>query len=615
MNTSETASQRESNSLSPSFSVETGTCGDWTLAFSTGPFKIPKRRPDSRWSLEGNDEGWQLWLSTPSKDWRGFPFIRIETHLWKAWLFGELYGTFDPAHTLYSLLHRNTSAASLSGHFHILAHDKSANEWHIWTNRYATLHVYRGLSVQHPAISSFLQAVNAAVDHTELDWLGLTGFFRLGFFADDRTQFLDIKILRPASHYRFDHRGKLIKEKRYWDWSYVPQEDRSYDDTVDEFAEIFRAVMIELTGGGRIGIPISGGLDSRSTVAAIDPYDLKNNRLWFYSYGYGENSIETSIAKKIAEVRELPIHTFLIQPYLFQSLELIVNCLEGFQDVTQSRQAAIRNDLHDETDWLIAAHLGDLFLDDMGLFDSQPVSMATSGLLEYVLAKFKKPGDWLIKELCQPQLGSLDAESVVRDLIQDRLATFDSIAEPDFRLKAYKTDQWSARWTTSSIRMFQAASFPRLPFYDTRLADFFMTVPSRFVAGRRLQIDYLKRYAPDMASVNWQVTGTALFKHGKHDPWNIPRRALKKGIRWLTGQEVIERNWEVQFLNEAGRQGLNQWLLQSGLQLHEFIPQTKVSDLIRTFYSGSPTPQSGYTVAMLLTFSAWLELHGNQYRQ
>ena len=50
-------------------------------------------------------------------------------------------------------------------------------------------------------------------------------------------------------------------------------------------------------------------------------------------------------------------------------------------------------------------------------------------------------------------------------------------------------EQWSARWTTASLRMFQSAAFPRLPFYDTRLADFFATVPTPLVAGRRLQID------------------------------------------------------------------------------------------------------------------------------
>ena len=61
--------------------------------------------------------------------------------------------------------------------------------------------------------------------------------------------------------------------------------------------------------------------------------------------------------------------------------------------------------------------------------------------------------------------------------------------------------------------MFQPGAFPRLPFYDTRLSDFFCTVPSEFVSQRRLQIDYLKNFAPDLARIKWQVYDTNLYRH------------------------------------------------------------------------------------------------------
>ena len=61
--------------------------------------------------------------------------------------------------------------------------------------------------------------------------------------------------------------------------------------------------------------------------------------------------------------------------------------------------------------------------------------------------------------------------------------------------------------------MYQAGAFPRLPFYDTRLADFFATVPTAFVKGRRLQIDYLKRFAPDLARIKWQAYDTNLYRY------------------------------------------------------------------------------------------------------
>jgi hypothetical protein len=174
-------------------------------------------------------------------------------------------------------------------------------------------------------------------------------------------------------------------------------------------------------------------------------------------------------------------------------------------------------------------------------------------------------------------------------------------------VKAFKTDQWSFRWTLSSIRMFQAAAFPRLPFYDIRLADFFCTVPSDFVSGRRLQIDYLKRFAPDLARIEWQARGANLYRCQNHDIWQWPYRAVKKAARLLTGKKIIERNWEVQFGGEQGQKGLSHWLLRPGLRLHDLVPRAKIEQLLRDFRADPLKDGRGYTVSMLLTFSAFLQ--------
>ncbi|HNS39322.1 MAG TPA: hypothetical protein PKJ56_03625, partial [Promineifilum sp.] len=220
----------------------------------------------------------------------------------------------------------------------------------------------------------------------------------------------------------------------------------------------------------------------------------------------------------------------------------------------------------------------------------------------------------LLGILCKPHLGGREPAVVLRELMSDELKRLPDIADPDFLIKALKTEQWSARWTTASIRAFQAAAFPRLPFYDTRLSDFFTTVPTAFVAGRRLQIDYLKRYAPDLAAVEWQVTGANLFKAGRPDPWTAVKRAINKGRRKLEGRVVIERNWEVQFLGPEGRQGLEYWLLRPGLTIYEFISPQRLAALIEAFYESPWADKRSYPMAMLLTFSAWLELQGGRVR-
>jgi hypothetical protein len=284
---------------------------------------------------------------------------------------------------------------------------------------------------------------------------------------------------------------------------------------------------------------------------------------------------------------------------------------EGFQDITICRQAAVVDKIGVKADHLIAAHMGDLWLDDMGLVNKILPSKNHDRLARYVFNKIVKPGRlWLLANLCPSNLRSDGPDKVLWEIILQEIEKTNYIEDQDFRVKAFKVDQWVFRWTNASLRMFQPAAFPRLPFYDTRLSDFFCTVPSEFVSQRRLQIDYLKRFAPDLARIKWEVYDTNLWRYQHFHTWLLPKRALKKAWRILTHQQVVQRNWEVQFLSPVGRQGLERWLLRPGLRLHEFVAPAALQALVQTFYDQPLDPQRGYTVSMLLTFSAWLERYG-----
>lgn len=587
----------------PDVRHDAGTIGDWLLTFSSGETLLPSRRDDG-WREAARGAAWRVWTAQPGDGWRGAPTIAVETREWSARLIGELYATPHPAAAVADVVVGHASPDTLNGHFLLAARHRPSDEWHVWTNRHATLHAYLATNGSRVALGTFLPAVAAAAGCAELDWASLTTFFGFGFFAADRTHLAGARILRPATHYRFDGAGRLLGETRYWTWRHEPDRGRSYNDTLDAFATLFAAVMRDLTADGRIAVPISGGLDSRSTVATVTLDSPAAGRLWAYSYGYGDDSTETRIAGRVAAARDLPFDAFTIRPYLFSRLPAIMAAVEGFEDVTQCRQAAVVEEIDRRADYVVAAHLGDLYLDDMGLVDAA----AGADVLDVTLKKVRKSGgDWLLENLCAPRLDGAEPERVLRDAVAGELARLEPIAEPDFRVKAFKVDQWCARWTTVALRVFQSAAFPRLPFYDTRLADFFLTVPTAYLAGRRLQIDYLKRYAPDLARVPWQATGRDLFHNGRDGALDYGRRAVRKGWRQVTGGKTIERNWEVQFMGAAGRAGLAHHLLRPGLALHEFVSPQAIGALLEAFECDPYADKRSYSVAMLLTFSAWLE--------
>lgn len=609
--------------------------GDALITFGGDAAVVPSRTGER---TSGTPGPAGLHLMPTGDGWTGFPLTSVRAGDWRAWLLGELYGLdgISSADMVRQAVTGSVDVTNLNGHYLLLAHHAGAEEWHVWTNRFGTVHAFLASCQGGAALGTYFPAVAAAASARELDWQGLTGFFGFGFFPQDRTFYRDVKILRPATHHVLDALGKTKTSDRYWTWDYRPNRRRSYDDTLGELAGHLENVMVDHTAGGRVALPISGGLDSRTTVAALMPHVFGSTSggrpgeavasegraasahgdresfgaitmPWSYSYGYSDRSIETRIARRVAEAAGLPFQAFTIPPYLFEKLDDVLEAAAGFTDVTHCRPAAVIGEIGRRANVMVAAHWGDVWFDDMGLLDASD-DMKHSSIVDHALQKLEKRGSaFLLEHLCRPHLNGADPKHVLRDLVSSELERLGHIDEPDFRMKAFKTDQWSFRWTLAAMPVFQKGVFPRLTFYDYRLTDFFATVPSDVLEGRRLQVDYLKRFAPNLARITWERHEANLYHYQYANSWLLPKRLFKKA--WRMVRPPVQRNWERQFMNPEGRRGLERRLLRGGRPVHDFISHAEISRLVEEFYD-HPSPSRGYAVSMLLTFSAWLENFG-----
>lgn len=586
---------------------ESATCGDWQLRFDAS--EPCGGRTEGPWRRVFDAGGGALWVQEPVNGWRGSPWLEVrqvaegasggEAEPAVAWLQGELYGGDTEIATAVLESISGSFAGDLDGHFVLVGWD--GRRWHVVTNRLGTLHAYRHDAPGGSFGSSF--SLVAQASRRELNDEALAAWCSHGFFPDDRTHWRDVRILRPGMHYRIESSGRAFRATRTWQWRWQPDTERSFEETADSFGHLLAQVMDELTAEGRLAIPISGGLDSRSTVAALGRRRCEEKRIWSYSYGWSPTSIEISIAREIAALRSLRFEPRVIGPYLLDDLGRVCSFLEGMQDVTLPRQVAVQPLLQRDSDSVVAAHWGDVWLDDLGLTTARDSEASLDQrLLAEALRRFRRPGrEWLLKHLVSPRIA--DPERTADAWVRDGLADYGHLEDPDYRLKAFKTDHWSFRWTTASLRAFQAAAFPRLPFYDRRLVDFFATVPSGYLAGRRLQIESLKRSAPDLAGVTWQKTGVNLFTNPAGLSARLQRTAAKIARRWHARPEV-DRNWEVQFAGAYFDR--LQSVLESSPSLNHLVAREPLRRLLREFRS-TRDRERGYAVSMLLTMSAWLD--------
>jgi hypothetical protein len=572
--------------------------GDLLLTFKQGDPHFPVRN-QIRWENLTKIDGASLWFTKTNELWQGFPVQKQVDRRWRIWLLGELT---EPEADLSRCI---TSPGSVNGNFLVIGHDSELGQWHILTNRMGTLHIYAGSDCRRTTVGTFSPAVAKAAGARQLDWSALAGFFTFGFFPDDHTFWHDVHLIGPATHLVLDKNGEQVSESSYWHWDYQPDPKITYDRALDAFGGIFEVIINQMLDNKRYALPISGGLDSRCTVAALKPENLTHSVP--FSYGYSDRSIETEIAKDIARARQLPIRTWTIQPYLFELLPRVLSCLEGYQDLTQTRQAYVIDILADDTTHILAAHWGDVWLDDMGFTDhaGAPSDEALSAILAH---KYAKRGSDLLLTLFRDQFPTKNP-SLLQAQINDELKAFRSVGDLDFKVKLWKTQTWSHRWTLASLRMYQARLFPLLPFYDNRMVDFFLTLPSHFVKGRRFQIEYLKRVAPDLARVRWQPFDANLYEYRHFNTWLLPRRIYKKIKRSLSGKPTLQRNWEVQFLKDGNQENLRQSLCAPGLKLHDYAEKGDLDQAVDAFLR-KPDSANGYEMSMLLTLSAWLERYG-----
>ena len=576
--------------------------GDLLLIFGPEGGVLHGRNRTSPSSILAQTNEWSLYSFPTTPHWKGYPLMDFSFGNWQVWLLGEIYGVSDTEEAqrlVKDSIEGVRNFSKLNGHYLVLAWNSEKLQWNLWTNRLGTLHAYRAKN----AIGTCFNTIARVAGNSDLDIEGILGFFAFGFFPQNRTYCKAIQIIRPSTHEVFDASGRKISEKRYWSWLFNPDTARNYENTVDEFGSVLHEVMADLCRDGKIMIPISGGLDSRSTVAAI--YENNNSTiedLRAFSYGYTPHSVELRIARRIAMARNIPFDSVLISKYLFESLSDILDAVEGFQDVTQSRQASVAQHLRGHGDYVIAAHWGDVWLDDT----DAGVMRNDNEIQSAAMKKFRKPSRWLLENFNFSLPGTKSIDDVLLQMIDEELSGLNGIDDSEFKLKALKTEQWSFRWTTSSLRAYQLGAFPRLPFYDTRIIDFFSTVPSDFVRERRLQVDYLKRFAPDLARISWQVFDANLYSYQHYQTWLLPKRVFKKLRRVFSSRPEIHRNWEAQFLHDEGRTALRQYLTSGpGSNIEEFFPSAKIQSLLDELFV-SPSPENGYVVAMLLTFAAWL---------
>lgn len=552
-----------------------------------------------------DNDAWQhkgvYWQSMP-KGVQQYPYLNtVDNDAFSLLILGQFYEQVDKDALFRSVVDQVSGYSDKyndpAGHYILFLIDKQHGDVHVFTDRFGTYHAYIYDDGSNAAIATFYLGLAKQAMNKDLDWEGLTGFFTMGFFPNTSTYLKCIKVLEPATHYHFNDHLKIVSQRRYWNW--VEKDERkSVDEYLHDMHTSLSTSLNTAVADKRVALPISGGLDSR-TVAGIltDKDDKSYSSIWGYSYGFAKGPAETKIAGEIARTRNIPFHYYAVPRYLFDNITRIAESTDLFSYIDGTRQASTVDMIKEKADVVIGGHWGDVWLNDMG------VQQDSDFLPAFQKKIIKRGSDWFIDNMCSQHVPN--SKDLLNDYFLTAIGKYDHIKNPDLKMKIYKTDHWSFRWTLSGTRMYQAGAMPVLPFYDKHVVDALVNVPTELLKGRGLQVEYLKKYHRDLAKVPWQEYGTNLFLYKTFNNRSLIYRAYNKIKRTITPGQFISRNWELFYLNKEGREQIEKALLDNQ-QLVAIVCRQKLEDFINEFYS-NPTRDNGFTMSMLHTFARFVE--------
>jgi asparagine synthase (glutamine-hydrolysing) len=406
---------------------------------------------------------------------------------------------------LHLLEEKGTQAIkSLNGSFVLALWDFKRNLLTIANDRYGLRPLYYFWQDHLFVFASEMKSILTCREvEKEIDGQALAEFFGFNFILGERTLFKHIKVLNPGSILTF--KEGTLKIEKYWEPLVGETETRFNQKEAIEKTHhlLLQAVKRQMDDRKPTGCYLSGGLDSRTILGAVDQLGYK-----IPTFTYGRVGCDDQKgAELISETLGMQNHFFEVSPnYLRDWLSPGVWITEGMTRVAVEDLECLP-EIQKKATILLNGFGGNDLMGHLsfGLLKFVLRGKSKDGLSE-VFGKVNEPfSEELLSKLFLPSYFLQIKERVFgafANLLTNypEKSIYNKIYHFFIREKARKSLLYGLLVDSGMIEY-------RVPFYDYDLVDFLLTIPPK---QRMLSIFYRKLIAkkfPNLAKIPYQRTG------------------------------------------------------------------------------------------------------------
>lgn len=341
---------------------------------------------------------------------------------------------------------------------------------------------------------------------------GLAQFFTFGHFLNQDTFLGEVAVLPAAGWLSYDVRSDRLAVDRYWRLEPRPGELMGTAEAFERLDGAFkRAVDRRVAGPHRLGVSLSGGMDSRTILGAIDP---GRRPLTTVSLGLA-GSIDVLAAEQMArltgcEHRRYELDAGFLGRYeshLRQAVDLtdghyLCQCIV-MPTLPLYRELGI--------EVLLRGHAGELMHMDKAYnfsLDGEALALRDEdGLERWLLRRLRA---FMIEDNDRPLFRpkyQASMESLSREALRAGLAESRGIDPPAERIAHLFLTQRVRRETALSMVEFGSLVETRLPFLDNEVIDLLFATPTGLKIGESIQAEILRRRMPAFLDIPNANTG------------------------------------------------------------------------------------------------------------
>lgn len=390
----------------------------------------------------------------------------------------------------------------LNGSFVLIICDFTKKELIIVNDRYGLRPIYYTMNNSRLLFASEMKAILQDIAFKkELNDEAVADFFAFGEIYGNKTFFKRIEVLPPASI--FTYKDQAFSIESYWDFNYEPDYNISEDALAEHLVEAFRkAVTIRMKDDLRYGVELSGGLDSRSVVGAID----KDRRKDIVTFTFGiQGCNEAKIAEAVSKIASTK-HIFIkinpddvITPYS----EEVVRLTEGVIPIHVGHQVFAFEKMKPYVDVCFDGLAFDLLL-GASFLRKQIFKAKNDEELFNMLNRRRINSDSMMAKLFVNKYYS-EIKDVPNQSIKSSISK--RCKHPCNKYDYIMLQNHVRRWTfCAGNSMIRNTIEQALPTYDNNLIDTILKIPPELRFRHRIYRKFLIKLAPDLARIPYNKT-------------------------------------------------------------------------------------------------------------